>query len=58
MKKRYKVALIGLGYVGLPLYLLSYKKFVTLGFDYDKLKISKLKKRRNFLRFFNVRCQI
>ena len=49
MKKRYKVALIGLGYVGLPLYLLSYKKFVTLGFDYDKLKISKLKKSISYI---------
>ena len=42
MKK--KIAIIGLGYVGLPLLLLINKKFDILGFDKDKNKIKLLNK--------------
>jgi len=39
-----KIAIIGLGYVGLPLAIEFSKKFEVIGFDIDKLKISDLKK--------------
>ncbi len=43
-KKHYKVAIIGLGYVGLPLYLLCEKKKIDIkGFDIDKKKIRDLR---------------
>ena len=39
-----KVAIVGLGYVGLPLYLLCNKKKIDVfGYDLDKKKIDKLK---------------
>ena len=37
-----KVAVIGLGYVGLPLAVASSKKFTTVGFDIDKTRIKEL----------------
>ncbi len=44
-KLKYKVAIIGLGYVGLPLYLLCIKKNIDVfGYDLDKKKIDQLKK--------------
>ena len=39
----YKVCVIGLGYVGLPLAIEFGKKIKTLGFDISKLKIKDLK---------------
>lgn len=45
MKKEFKVSIIGLGYVGLPLYVLCNKKGINVsGFDIDNKKILKLKK--------------
>ena len=45
MKKEFKISIIGLGYVGLPLYLLCNRKgFDVSGFDIDNKKILKLKK--------------
>ncbi len=38
-----KVAVIGLGYVGLPLAVESGKKYGTLGFDIDTIRISELR---------------
>ena len=38
-----KIAVIGLGYVGLPLAIEFAKKFPTIGFDIDKKRIKKLK---------------
>ena len=32
-KKNFKVAIIGLGYVGLPLYLLCLQKIDVVGYD-------------------------
>ena len=44
-KTDYKVAVIGLGYVGLPLYLLCEKNKINIkGFDINKFKINKLKR--------------
>ena len=46
MKKEFKISIIGLGYVGLPLYLLCNRKgFDVSGFDIDNKKILKLKKK-------------
>jgi len=45
-KDYYKVAIIGLGYVGLPFYLLTKKKNINvIGFDIDEVKIKLLKKK-------------
>ena len=44
-KSYYKVAIIGLGYVGLPLYILINKKKIHVcGFDIDQKKIKLLKR--------------
>jgi UDP-N-acetyl-D-galactosamine dehydrogenase len=45
MKNRIFPAVIGLGYVGLPIYLNLQKKINTFGFDIDKEKILNLKKK-------------
>lgn len=43
-KLKHKVAIIGLGYVGLPLYLLCIKKKIDVfGYDIDKKKINQLR---------------
>ena len=45
MRKKNKtiIGIIGLGYVGLPLLLLTNKKFKVYGFDIDKKKLSNFK---------------
>lgn len=43
MKKKI-IAIIGLGYVGLPLAVASSKKFKTIGFDVNKKRITELQK--------------
>ncbi len=40
----YKLAIIGLGYVGLPLAVEFGKKYTTIGFDINKKRIEELKK--------------
>ena len=40
----YKIAIIGLGYVGLPLAVEFGKKFQTIGYDLNSLRVSNLKK--------------
>jgi len=40
MKKNYKIAIVGLGYVGLPLAIEFGKKFSTIGFDINKNRIN------------------
>ena len=44
MKNKLSIAIIGLGYVGLPLALEFGKKFSTIGYDISKLKIKALLK--------------
>ena len=41
---KFNIAILGLGYVGLPLALEFGKKFKTLGFDINKKRIQELKK--------------
>ena len=43
MKKKLNIAILGMGYVGLPLAVESGKYFNTVGFDIDLQKINKLK---------------
>jgi UDP-N-acetyl-D-galactosamine dehydrogenase len=43
-KKNFKIAIIGLGYVGLPLSIEFGKKYKVLGFDIDKERIEELSK--------------
>jgi UDP-N-acetyl-D-galactosamine dehydrogenase len=43
MSKTYKISIIGLGYVGLPLAVEFSKKFKTIGFDINSERISQLK---------------
>ncbi len=42
MKKDYKIAVIGMGYVGLPLAIEFGKKFPTYGFDINEDRINEL----------------
>jgi UDP-N-acetyl-D-galactosamine dehydrogenase len=42
-KREIKIAIIGLGYVGLPLAVAFSKKFKVVGFDIDELRIQELK---------------
>ena len=42
-----KLAIIGLGYVGLPLAVEFGKRFATLGFDIDKARIAELRDKRD-----------
>ena len=48
INKDTKIAVIGLGYVGLPLLLEISKKFKTIGFDKSNKKISDLKKQIDY----------
>lgn len=43
-KKSGKIAVVGLGYVGLPLALLFAKEFKVIGFDINQARIEALKK--------------
>ena len=44
MNKQYKIAIIGLGYVGLPLAVAFAEKFKVVGFDINLSRIQELKK--------------
>tara|TARA_Y100001958_G_C21236787_1_gene563411 strand:- start:1049 stop:2275 length:1227 start_codon:yes stop_codon:yes gene_type:complete len=43
MKKKFKIGVIGLGYVGLPLALSFSKYFNTCAYDYDEDRVKKIK---------------
>ncbi len=42
--REFEIAIIGMGYVGLPLFLEFSKIYKTIGFDIDSKKIERLKK--------------
>jgi UDP-N-acetyl-D-galactosamine dehydrogenase len=42
MKRKFKIAVVGLGYVGLPLAVEFGKKYSTLGFDINDKRIKEL----------------
>ena len=43
--KNINITVVGLGYVGLPLFIELAKKFKTVGFDKNKSKVDELNKR-------------
>ncbi len=43
MNKKYKISIIGLGYVGLPLAFEFAKKYQTIGYDINKKRVAELK---------------
>ena len=45
MKKIIKPCVVGLGYVGLPIFLKLCKSFTTCGYDLNKSRIKNLKKK-------------
>ena len=47
LSKKNKIAVIGLGYVGLPLAIEFGKKFEVVGFDLDESRIQALKGKRD-----------
>lgn len=47
MKKIIKPCVVGLGYVGLPIFLKLCKSFTTCGYDLNKSRIKNLKKKRD-----------
>src|ERR1700761_67476 len=49
-----KIAIIGLGYVGLPLAIEFAKKYDVLGFDINKLRVERLKEGDDITREANI----
>ena len=45
MNLKFKIGIVGLGYVGLPLAVEFGKKYQVIGYDLDQLRVSEL---RNF----------
>ena len=43
MRKKSKISIIGIGYVGLPLAIAFSKKYETVGFDLNKNRVNELK---------------
>ncbi len=53
-KKNFKVGIIGLGYVGLPLAIkFSFRGINTVGFDIDKTKVKYLNSGKSYIKFFS-----
>ena len=52
MKKIFP-AVIGLGYVGLPIFLRLNKKFQTVGYDINKYRIKNLQKKKDLNKEFD-----
>ena len=40
MTEKYKIAIVGLGYVGLPLAVLFSHKYDVVGFDINKIRVT------------------
>ena len=52
VKNKINPAVIGLGYVGLPIFIRLNKKFKTVGFDINKSRISQLSNKKDFNKEF------
>ena len=55
MKQKIFPCVIGLGYVGLPVFIRLMKRYKTTGFDINKTRIDLLKKRKDFNYEFNAK---
>tara|TARA_E500000178_G_scaffold311475_1_gene327431 strand:+ start:22057 stop:23271 length:1215 start_codon:yes stop_codon:yes gene_type:complete len=55
IKNKINPAVIGLGYVGLPIFLRLNKKFKTIGFDNNKLRVEQLSSKKDFNKEFNLK---
>ena len=55
MKKKFKIGVIGLGYVGLPLALSFSKYFNTYAYDFDKIRIKKIKSNDDSNKEINIK---
>ena len=55
MNKNYKIAIIGLGYVGLPLALEFSKKYQVIGFDINKDRVNDLRENIDFNLDVNIK---
>ena len=53
-KSNYKIAIIGLGYVGLPLLNLSTKYFNVVGYDKNPYRIDSLKKLKDYYKQIGI----
>ena len=53
INKKEKLAVVGLGYVGLPLAIAFSKKLKTIGYDIDREKIKKYREGKDFNGIFN-----
>ena len=56
-KKKIKITVLGMGYVGLPLAYEFGKHFHTIGYDISKEKIINLKKKFKFWKSFKCKKQ-
>ena len=52
IENKIKPAIIGLGYVGLPIFIRLNKKFKTIGFDNNKSRVSQLSDKKDFNKEF------
>ena len=52
IKNKINPAVIGLGYVGLPIFIRLNKKFKTIGFDINKSRISELSNKKDLNKEF------
>ena len=53
IKNKINPAIIGLGYVGLPIFLRLNRKFKTIGFDINKSRVNQLLNKKDFNKEFN-----
>ena len=51
ISKKEKIAVVGLGYVGLPLAMAFSKKLDTIGYDIDREKIEKYREGKGLTAF-------
>ena len=52
IKNKINPAVIGLGYVGLPIFIRLNKKFKTIGFDSNKSRVNQLSNKKDFNKEF------
>lgn len=61
MKEVINIAIVGLGYVGLPLFCLLSRHFACIGMDEDKIRVTQLKKgidNREYEKQYNIKLAL